>query len=454
MTGSSTGDRGTREHSSIFSETILFFTSVKTTIWLLFLLAAASILGTLIPQGTSLEELRHTASPFYFRLIAILDLNYLFASWWFLLLLTLLAINLLACLLNRIPAILADWRGTSGKRSFRFSLADPRQFEDVKHLVTSSLGRVFRASPHESKTGGGLMLSWETQKIHLLGFPLIHVAIVVILTGGLIGLLYGFKGHLLINEGEVKGTFTLAGSGEVRPLPFRIAVDRFILTRYPTGQPKEFRSDVRLLENGKEALKGAILVNHPLTFQGISLYQSDYRLLGIRSVKLGLTGPDGTSRDLVIEPGSSLQLPDTEYKLKLLSFDPGTTPKGMGVQLAVEGPGEQPGTIGVFSRVATPVTVGKWEIRFLDYRPFYATGLQVGYDPGSGVVWIGCTMLILGFLLTLFTNHRHVHVEMKQETGGTWLEISGSSRRLRREFRETVESTLRDVLELEKRESP
>lgn len=298
------------------------------------------------------------------------------------------------------------------------------------------------------------MLTWETQKIHLLGFPLIHIAIVVILAGGLIGLLYGFKGHVLINEGGVKGTFTISGSGEVRSLPFQIAVDRFTLTRYATGQPKEFRSDVRLLENGKEALKGSILVNHPLSFQGISLYQSDYRLLGIREVTLGLTGPDGTSRDFVIEPGSSPQLPDTEYKVRLLSFDPGTTSKGTGVQLEVTGPGTKPETVGIFSRADTPVTVGKWKIRFLDYRPLYATGLQVGYDPGSGVVWIGCTMLILGFLLTLFTNHRHVHIELKHEEGGTRLEISGSSRRLRREFRETIEAAIGDLLGLKKSESP
>lgn len=454
MSGSSTEDRDTQVQSSVFSETVVFFTSVKTTIWLLFLLASASILGTLIPQGTSLEEVRQSVTPFYFRLIAILDLNNLFSSWWFLLLLTLLALNLLACLFQRIPAIVADWRGASRKRSFRFSLSDPRPLGDVKRLLLSSASRVLRTRPNDSGTGGGVMLTWETQKIHLLGFPLIHIAIVVILAGGLIGLLYGFKGHVLISEGAVKGTFTLSRSGEIRSLPFQIAVDRFTLTRYPTGQPKEFRSDVRLLENGKEALKGSILVNHPLSFHGISLYQSDYRLLGIREVKLGLTGPDGTSRDLVIEPGSRLQLPDSNYKIRLLSFDPGTTSKGTGVQIEVQGPGKKPETVGVFNHTETPVTVGKWKLRFLDFRPLYATGLQIGYDPGSGVVWIGCTLLILGFLLTLFTNHRHVHIELTHEEGGTRLDISGSSRRLRREFREKIETTIGDLLGLEKSESP
>jgi cytochrome c biogenesis protein len=88
-----------------------------------------------------------------------------------------------------------------------------------------------------------LNLEWLKHRIYLLGFPFIHLAIIVILLGGLIGLFYGVKGHILIKEGEIGTEFNVSPSGAKRALPFQIAVDSFTLTRYPTGEQR-IRSDV------------------------------------------------------------------------------------------------------------------------------------------------------------------------------------------------------------------
>jgi cytochrome c biogenesis protein len=298
-----------------------------------------------------------------------------------------------------------------------------------------------------------LNLEWRKHRIYLLGFPCIHLAIIVILLGGLIGLFYSVKGHVLIKEGETASEFTVTPSGVKRVLPFQIAVDNFAMTRYPTGEPKEFRSDVRLLEDGTEVVKGSIIVNHPLTFRGISLYQSDYRALGVKGVRLKVVDPSDKSEDLFVRPHSKVQMPGSNYQVQLLTLDPGTTKEGPWVEISAEAPGTEPGKIKLLRNDRAPIKLGALEIKFLDYVPLYATGLQIGYDPGSTVVWVGCITLIIGFFLTLFTNQRRLMIDMKRTGVGTEIKVSGSSRRLRREFREAVEKRIRDGLKSDSRQS-
>ncbi len=445
MTGSKTVGSEPARRDTIFTEIKSFFTSVKTTITLLVLLAATSIIGTVIPQGAP-EQLSSAGPSFYYRLAMILDLHNVYRSWWFILLLIFLSLNLLGCLLRRLSAIPAEWKGTSRKTSFSFTLTDRRPPKDLKTIVISAMKGFLGVPTRVANEKNTLSLEWLKHRIYLLGFPFIHMAIIVILLGGLIGLFFGVKGHILIKEGEIGTEFIVSPSGAKRSLPFQIAVDSFTLTRYPTGEPKEFRSDVRLLESGREVVKDSIRVNQPLTFRGISLYQSDYRALGIREVKLGVVSPDGKTEDLVIQPNSKVRVPGSHYEIQLLSLDPGTTKRGAGAEITAESPGIEPQKIKLFRSDAGPIKLGDVGIRFLDYVPLYATGLQIGYDPGSTVVWVGCIMLIAGFFLTLFTNLRRLAIQIKSTAGGSEIKVSGSSRRLRREFREAVEKRIGDGL--------
>jgi cytochrome c biogenesis protein len=431
-----------QSRGSVFSPIASFFTSVRTTITLLFLLAAASVVGTVIPQSASPDQITGISSPLYFRLVVILDLYSVYRSWWFVLLLILLALNLLGCLLKRLPAIPAEWTGRSAKTAFSFTLSDPRTSQEIKEIVTSACHPVMGGSPHVAREKDGLVLSWARHRIYLLGFPFLHTAIIVILLGGLVGLVYGTRGHMLVKEGEAGTEFELS-SGETRRLPFQVAVDKFSLSRYPTGEPKEFRSDVRLIEGGKEVLAGSIRVNHPLTFRGISIYQSDYRVVELKEIKLDVIDSAGKKSELDVRPKISKQIPDTNYEIRLLSFDPGATKRGTGVEIAVADQGGENRTLSLYSKDAGPVKLGEMQLRFVDYVPLYATGLQVGYDPGAALVWLGCGFLIIGFSLILFTNHRRLTVRLRSKDSGCMIEVSGRSKRLRREFREEIDARIR-----------
>jgi cytochrome c biogenesis protein len=305
---------------------------------------------------------------------------------------------------------------------------------------------IMGAPRNESKAGGGLSLEWVRHRTHLLAFPFIHIGIVTVILGGLVGLMYGYRGHVLIHEGETRSEFTARPLDEVRRLPFEISVERFTLTRYPTGEPKEFRSDVRLIENGHEVVNGRILVNQPLTYRGISLYQSDYRTVGVREATIELSGPGGKREMVVLSPRAKAKIPDDGPDVQLVALDPGMTGRGAGAQIRVERPGGETQSLWLFEKDDATVKLGPWDARFRGYRPLYATGLQIGYDPGSILVWIGSIVLVVGIGLTLFTNHRRLSVEIAARGDRTVLSVAGSSRRMRREFREKIDDAVRSAL--------
>src|SRR3989337_3964977 len=80
-----------------------FFTSIKLAIFIIIILAVASIIGTIIEQNQPLEKYRQFYSDGTIRLFESLNLFDMYHSWWFLLLLVLLTVNLSCCTLDRLP---------------------------------------------------------------------------------------------------------------------------------------------------------------------------------------------------------------------------------------------------------------------------------------------------------------------------------------------------------------
>jgi len=183
-----------------------------------------------------------------------------------------------------------------------------------------------------------------------------------------------------------------------------------------------------------------------MTYRNISLYQSDYRAVGVKWVKLGLSAPDGAVEEFLIRPFQTVPVPGTSEQIRLHSLDPGSSARGQGVEMTATGPDGQSKRLEVFKNDPRPVDVGGRQVKFLGYQTLYATGLQVGYDPGTPLVWWGSGLLIAGFLLTLFTNHRRLGVEIRGEKRHTTVQISGRSRRLRQEFRQAVQEKVRLAL--------
>jgi len=43
----------------------------------------------------------------------------------------------------------------------------------------------------------------------------------------------------------------------------------------------------------------------------------------------------------------------------------------------------------------------------------YYTGLQVAKDPGVWVVWLGCTLMVIGICMAFFMSHKRIWVRVE-----------------------------------------
>ena len=99
----------------------------------------------------------------------------------------------------------------------------------------------------------------------------------MVFAGAIIGTLFGSKGSLFIREKGTAPYYFKKGTGEQMPLGFALRVNDFTLTYYDTGMPKEFRSDLTVIDGGREVLHKSIVVNDPLDYKGYTFYQASYQ---------------------------------------------------------------------------------------------------------------------------------------------------------------------------------
>ena len=108
----------------------------------------------------------------------------------------------------------------------------------------------------------------------LAGKTLSHLAMFLVLAGGLFG--SGDTRHIVVSatEGTTVSTGIDEDSGEMVPMPFELTLDKFTFER--KGNRPYFLSEVTFTEKGKAPWKEDILVNHPAKVGSWILYQYDY----------------------------------------------------------------------------------------------------------------------------------------------------------------------------------
>ncbi|MEJ2032125.1 MAG: cytochrome c biogenesis protein ResB, partial [Deltaproteobacteria bacterium] len=84
-----------------------FLASVRLALFTFFIIAAASIFGTVIPQNQPYEKYVQIYGPKVAELFRVLNFTDMYNSVWFLALLAVFSMNLIVCTIDRFPNI---WR--------------------------------------------------------------------------------------------------------------------------------------------------------------------------------------------------------------------------------------------------------------------------------------------------------------------------------------------------------
>ena len=439
----------TEKEKGFFSSLWEALSSVRLTIPLLIVLAVASIFGTLIPQNGTPEEYLRIYNVSTYKILAILGFLDMYHAGWFVFLLALLSLNLIVCSLKRWPSVRrvfsrpeiptseGQWKATAPGRKFTLSLPAGGALPKVQEGLLRAFGR-----PQALQGQGAWYLLAEKGKLSRLGFYCIHFSILVILLGGMIGSFFGLRGYVNIVEGETVDRVFLRNGHQVQPLGFKVKLDQFNVSFYDTGAPRDFKSTVTILEGDRKVLTKAIRVNHPLTYRGISFYQSSYGVDSVEKVVLEVVErATGRGFTLSAQTGVRVKIPGTPDALLLNRFIPdlqGMGPAFQGVLLEGERPVEN-----LVILQNNPDFIhqrrGRFEFRIREIQPKYYSGLQVNRDPGVWVVWAGCFLMMAGFYMTFFMSHRRIWVRMTERKGETLVEMMGSSHRNRTDFEKELD---------------
>jgi len=407
-----------------------FFSSVKLAIFTLCALAATSIIGTLIPQGETVDFYIQNFGAKTAHFFQILDLQDMYYSWWFLGLLGLLCTNLIICSLDRFPSVwkiittdnlaIAPERITKMANSTKWEFGTDKLNQlDLAGLLKESGWHPSSKSLDESEIFFSQKGRWSR-----CGVYLVHTSILLIFLGAIIGHFSGFKGSIMIPEKSSSEKVFAYKNNQPLALGFEIRCNSFAIEFYDNGMPKEYKSSLTVLEDGREILTRNIEVNSPLTYRGITFYQSSFQ--GYQNFLVTITENSSGDSKLFTLPFQK----QMSWKEKELQF--GIINAEVVGQRVVRSKvwfkaGDNPASIvWIKDNDQADFTSGTKKYT-ISAKQMYATGLQVAKDPGVWVVYLGCCIMLLGLFMAFFMSHQRIWLYKNNSSNTPQLWLSGSA---------------------------
>ena len=99
---------------------------------------------------------------------------------------------------------------------------------------------------------------------------------------------HGVLPVLVVDPGETAQQIQLRNRNQILPLDFTIRCDDFKVSFYPSGLPEEWRASLSIIEQGNVVKSQDVIVNDPLHYKGISIFQASYGRLPSRQQDIQL----------------------------------------------------------------------------------------------------------------------------------------------------------------------
>jgi len=440
--------------------------AIKTGVVLLILVVVLSAAGTVILQrpATDPDEMLRAYSPRVLRLLDALKFTDVFHAWWFVLLLSLVSLSIIAASIQRFPNA---WRFfsrpyKSPDESFRKALPTHKLIsvgdEEAALSVAEEVLRKTGFRPERIVRENNFSLFGERNRISEMAVYIVHASLLLIFLGGNIDALFGWRAFLTLNRGQ-QSSVVQPQNGSTHELPFAVRCDDAGQENYADGTPKRWWSDLSVIKQGQVVLRKQIVVNDPLVYGGIRFYQASYGKTGkIDRLVLSATPRDGQApKDITIAPNETLPL-DADTTVRLAEFIPdyvvsdgqvyarSNDLENPAAHLVVESKKSStavnywlPAIPGLEQNVSSPYSFeGK------DLQMAYFTGLEVSHEPGQWAVWSGVILMGIGLVVVFYLVHVRIWVvPVRDARGQLQLWIGGTANKNKDAF----EQRFRDVVE-------
>ena len=434
-----------------------FLSSIKLAIVLLIIITLASVLGTLIPQGRSAAEYAARYGQMSDVLIR-LEVTTLYQSWWYMGFLFLFSLNILVCTLTRFspklkktfnPSMEFESKSLSTLK-FSSSFQSKKGLPEFQADLTKKLkAHGYRIKEHKKENRSFLLA--RKRYLGNFGADVVHLGLLVILAGGILSGMTGYRDDLAISEGEIL------------PVPragFSLRLDKFEILYYEDGRIRDWKSTLVVLDGGEEKLQKTIEVNHPLSYKGFVFYQSAYGWDWENpSVTVQMKNKtDETVQDSVtLHIGEKAVFQDKNLEVHALQFIPdfilaednqvatrSMDPNNPALFIKVLQEGEEiftgwlfanfPDFARMHSQTETDLT-----FQFVNFEAGQFSGIQFAKDPGVNWIWAGCVFLMLGLFLAFYWMPREIRAILESRQGQTEVVLGGVASKGRDTFKTEFE---------------
>ncbi len=410
------------------------FSSTLFGVSLLLIIAVVAMVGTIIQQGRPIQYYSGLYGITTTEWIVKLSFDKIFGSLWMIIPTMLLIINLIYTTLSRMPGILKSVAIPSRFRgSSKINDTIPiKNREEAKKRVANIL------KSHHYKiydlADGSLFA--HKGVISRFGFAVVHLSLLIVLLGALLGAIYGYKNYIVIDSGDTKAVPAINAS---------IKVDRFWINYWPDGSIKQYNSKLSIIKNSKVVHTQTIDVNHPMDYGGMRFFQSGYGKSYNKIKKAVAVLYNKQSKKIVGDPISvqwnkwfNIGL----YSAKIVEFVPDfyfnakngyISSKSFkynnpALRLQIKGPKGTPSFIWEFLKYPS------FDLRSFksgnalivsSITPLYYTGLQYARNPGANLIWFGAAVMIIGFIMSFFMYYRRIQMNFSDDE--SLLTLSGIS---------------------------
>lgn len=464
--------------------------TMKTAIILLFLLAAGSAVGSLIPQRPVNEfavarwKRDHEAWASVAERFGLFDV---FGSWWFTAIYALLLVSVVGCLVPRYRAFFKAVRSRprpssslSGYKHYRHGLA---RMEPESALAGAE--RVLRRRRFRLVRENGTIAG---EKGHLRegGSLVFHTAFFVLIVGIALARGFGFTGQAAVIEGD-RFTDTRVGYDSIsegrffneRHRGFSVQVDAFDASWYPNGVAKDFVSHVTILEGERMVRSARIRVNEPVTYRGISMYQlawgwaprvqvlqngkvlSDGNVIFLQDarsgnwrgvVKVPSVKPEQLGLELFFFNDLELGENDVPFNASPYPRSPFIFFREYRGDLGLDVPQSvyqldksrlAEGDVGGIALGGSQRLRDGLELRFPDLKEYSV--LQMTSNPGAWVLFAAAVLILVGLIPALYSSRRRVWVRAIPAGDAVRIEVAGHALQRKAAFEEEFAALVREL---------
>ncbi len=404
-----------------------FFASLKLTVVVLTLLLLGLIVGMFWDQTLSLEEhlISLPKASIFSQFFIFFELEDAFHSWWFSIVVLLLALNLTACSIERLPKIWIDIHHPERILTENLLKKLPHQ---IKITVSFNRAMAFIDSVFPKKSYGvcdddTFYAFHEKHKYARTGVYVVHIALLMIMFGSMAATNLGIDGMMMIVEGDSEHSVRIKGPGGLpfqHELHFNVACRDFRLKSFVDGSPMAYESDLAIFDKKNSTTPLAaqtIRVNQPLQYAGYTFYQASYQPMpGDSQIRLSIGPHGGERKNYVLPIGAKAQMSDQTIFIPIEVID---DYGGLGEAVKIQQVNKdgQTTTFVVFRQYPdfdSMVRRGEWDVFFQGFDQVYATGVSVGRVPLIEVVFLGFVFMFIGLFMAFGMSNRRYYARVKK----------------------------------------